>query len=136
MKASRNPIGTYPSTTVVITWSATRPRQKSERLRCTDCERNRGQRSVVHPIEAITPTTRLAVRATRATKPADRVKYHSAVELCPTAEGKAVMVAPPVDRYLRRLDCPSASRPPGRCDRPRAPDGPEDRAPRASLRHR
>jgi hypothetical protein len=51
-------------------------------LRCTDWERNRGQRSVVHPMEATTPTTMLAVRAMSATNPADRVKYQRAVELC------------------------------------------------------
>ena len=92
MKASAKPMGTYPSLTVVTTWTATNPTQSSERLRWTSWERNRGHRSVVQPTEATTPRTTVAVSRTRATSPVERVRYQRAFWLDPLASAARAAV--------------------------------------------
>ena len=90
--ASTRPIGTYPSLTVVSTWTATKVTQRSERSRWTVWERNRGHRSVVHPTDAMIPSTTVAVRRRRATIPVERVRYQRAFWLDPLASAATAAV--------------------------------------------
>src|SRR5271165_4725244 len=58
--------------------------QNSDRLRCSDWERKRGQRSLVHPTEATVPSTTVADSRMSDTRPVARVRYHRALEPWPT----------------------------------------------------
>ncbi len=110
--------------TVVATWIPTKTRHSSDRLRWTSWERNRGHRSVVHPTEATTPTTRVAVNSTSATRPLERVRYQSALLL--EAEASSAVWTPNgiTGTGIPPLVNPRATRPPRRPSRPRGPGAP------------
>ena len=92
MTASVMTMGTYPSPTVETTWMTISARQKRERLRWTDWDRKRGHRSVVQPTDATVPRTTVADRTINDTRPVARVRYHNAVEPCPTVATRAVIM--------------------------------------------
>ena len=125
--ASRYPMGTKPSATVVTMWMPIRARQNNERFRCTAWETNRGHRCAVQPTEEMMPRITVPERSTSETSPVARVKYHSAVPWDTNTD--AIMGCSSPVRTTRRH--PRANSRPARSGHQESPTAPGDRTRRA-----